>query len=58
MLELLPSLSHDLLLLLYISATFPNIGILRTEEWLSQVTLALHPRSLLTVSQHLGGRDR
>lgn len=41
MLELLPNLPHELLLLLYISAALANTGIPSSEEWLSQVTLAL-----------------
>lgn len=40
MLELLPNLPHDLLLL-YISAAVANFGISSSEEWLSQATLAL-----------------
>lgn len=41
MLELLPNLPHELLLLLYISAALANTGIPSSEERLSQVTLAL-----------------
>lgn len=41
MLELLPNLPHELLLLLCISAALANTGIPSSEEWLSQVTLAL-----------------
>lgn len=46
MLELLPTLPHDLLLLLYISAAFPNVGVPSSEEWLSQVILALYSQPL------------